>query len=335
MAKMTSRLKMPKPDKKVVLVIDDDPMVRKLLKKIAKSLDLLIVEAQDGKDALQFLIETIPLFGLPDLIMVDLYMPNMDGISFCKTIKQDFSFPSDKIIIISAVSQKEDLKKINQLEEINLIIKPFSIEEVRQMIKSKLEVSSGSNALVSEIPIPKKEMSFSNDLIDLSKNQITIPPSINNNPETQSREIQTKDLSSNKVFIKEDLTKFIEKLYSLNGQIFSENPNSAEETQREITEHFHLGSSYFEMGLFDDAIEELLQAVNIAETFHLYDIKFQSCILLAECFLYKESFENSIMWLNNALEPMINQQPTALNLLYELGQIYQKIEKPKEALGIH
>ncbi len=90
---------------KTVMVVDDSATIRKLLSYILRKRDYVIAEAEDGIDAMEKLSHV-----QIDLIIVDLNMPNMDGIEFVKTLRNNYYY-TDTPIIMLTTTKDEELKK--------------------------------------------------------------------------------------------------------------------------------------------------------------------------------------------------------------------------------
>ena len=71
-----------------VLVVDDDPAMREVFERILATENVTVYTAVDGKDALQ---KTLSL--KPDLILLDVNMPNLNGLTFCKAIRAGTGHP--------------------------------------------------------------------------------------------------------------------------------------------------------------------------------------------------------------------------------------------------
>ena len=116
-----------------IMVVDDAGIVRSMIKKFLTSGGHEIVcEASNGFEA----IEKYKEFK-PELVTMDMSMPEMGGIPAVEKIKQ-FD-PNAKIIMISAINQKELIIKALQAGVINYIIKPFDEEKLNSTIKETLD----------------------------------------------------------------------------------------------------------------------------------------------------------------------------------------------------
>ena len=118
------------PNKKTILVVDDEkPIIDILVYNLKKEGDNTL-EATDGEMGLNIAIEQ-----RPDLILLDVMLPKMDGLTVCKRVKQTYNVP---ILMISA--KDEEIDKIVGLElgADDYITKPFSVRELMARVKANL-----------------------------------------------------------------------------------------------------------------------------------------------------------------------------------------------------
>lgn len=80
-----------------VLVVDDEPMTRTLLQLMLASADYEVFEAGDGFEALEKVEQRIP-----NIMVLDVMMPNMDGLTLCRTLRQQEATATTPIILLSA-----------------------------------------------------------------------------------------------------------------------------------------------------------------------------------------------------------------------------------------
>jgi DNA-binding response OmpR family regulator len=116
--------------KHVILIIDDDTRIVRLLTKSLQVEGYQVVSASNSLLALDMLIDT-----KPDLILLDLMMPNMNGFEFCEQVR---TFSSIPIIIVTAVGQ--DKAKVHGLDlgADDYLVKPFSIDEMLARVRARL-----------------------------------------------------------------------------------------------------------------------------------------------------------------------------------------------------
>lgn len=90
---------------KKILIVDDSPTTRKLIRYVLRKKDYLTEEAEDGLDAMEKLSGSEV-----DLVIVDLNMPNMDGISFVKNLRNSYYNLDLPVIMLTTIKDSE-LKK--------------------------------------------------------------------------------------------------------------------------------------------------------------------------------------------------------------------------------
>ena len=128
-----------------VLIVDDEEHIVELLQFNLVNAGYKVITANNGLDALKKVKEN-----KPDLLLLDLMLPGMDGLDVCKEIKRDKETSKTSIIMLTAKS--EELDKILGLElgADDYITKPFSIRELLARVKAVLRRSS-SDEISEEI----------------------------------------------------------------------------------------------------------------------------------------------------------------------------------------
>jgi DNA-binding response OmpR family regulator len=119
-----------------VLIVDDEPMARTLLRLMLVRAGFNVSEAEDGFDALEKVKKN-----RPDIILLDVMMPGMDGFSVCQTLRDEQETASLPIIMLSA---KTDLDSINQglrVGATKYLTKPISPEDLTKHVRDALENS--------------------------------------------------------------------------------------------------------------------------------------------------------------------------------------------------
>lgn len=134
-----------------ILVVDDEEMIRKLIKKYAEFEGHMVTEATDGMDAVQKFKD-----GTFDIIIMDIMMPELDGFSACREIRKNSDVP---IIMLSARGEEYD--KINGFEIgiDDYVVKPFSPKELMLRIDAIMKRTKEKNK-------PKEENK--NEIISLA-----------------------------------------------------------------------------------------------------------------------------------------------------------------------
>lgn len=118
-----------------VLIVDDDPGMREVLESILVLEDVMVYSATDGKDAVQ---KTLAL--KPDLILLDIGMPKLNGLTFCKAIRAGAETRNIPIIVVTSFTAKGRLEECMEAGADDFLGKPFPMEEllirVRAMFKT-------------------------------------------------------------------------------------------------------------------------------------------------------------------------------------------------------
>ncbi len=110
-----------------VLVVDDDPAILRTLSINLRAREYDVETAADGRSALQIVDER-----MPDVILLDLGLPDIDGISVLKQLR---SFAEVPVIVVSARSDPDDKVEALDLGADDFITKPFSIEELLARVR--------------------------------------------------------------------------------------------------------------------------------------------------------------------------------------------------------
>ena len=137
---------------KNILIVDDTPENLRLLVNILKETDYKVRPVPNGKAAL-----TAVKASLPDLILLDINMPEMDGYEVCKILKSDITTREIPVIFISAMHETIDKVKAFESGGIDYISKPFHVEEVLERVKTHLKLYlfqkklENSNELLEEM----------------------------------------------------------------------------------------------------------------------------------------------------------------------------------------
>ena len=123
---------------KKILIIEDDKFLRELIaKKILKE-GYEVFEAVDGTEGLTKVKEV-----KPDLILLDLILPIVDGFEVLSQLKKETSLSSSPVIILSNLGQKEDVEKGLKLGAAGYLIKAhFELDEIVERIKDVINRSS-------------------------------------------------------------------------------------------------------------------------------------------------------------------------------------------------
>ena len=113
-----------------ILVVDDTRNVQVLLSDFLSSQDFEVLTASDGREALE-----VVHAANPDLILLDIMMPNMDGYQFISQLRRESSIP---VIMITAKQQEADIIRGFDLGADDYITKPFRLRELLVRMRAVL-----------------------------------------------------------------------------------------------------------------------------------------------------------------------------------------------------
>jgi DNA-binding response OmpR family regulator len=153
---------MLKKSKYTLLFVEDEAFVRKIAISVLRPYFVEIFEASDGMEALEIYRNK-----RPDIIITDIEMPNMDGLTLCKTIrKKDKKTP---IIITTAYTSTEYLLEAVSLQLIKYLVKPMEEEPLFEAISACYEQIETQNPSIVNINKEYKFDIFNHTLIHNNK----------------------------------------------------------------------------------------------------------------------------------------------------------------------
>ena len=134
--------KLDRSERATILVVDDTPENLTLMSSLLKD-DYKVKVANGGEKALQIAASDAP----PNLILLDIMMPGMDGYEVCRRLKSDSRTMNIPVIFLTARSEMEDEKKGLELGAVDYIIKPISPPIVMARIKNHLALKAMAESL--------------------------------------------------------------------------------------------------------------------------------------------------------------------------------------------
>ncbi|MCP4220713.1 MAG: response regulator [bacterium] len=129
--------------KRSILIVDDVPKNLQVLVNMLREKDYKISVATDGKKAMDMLKRF-----LPDLVLLDIMMPHMDGFEVCKALKSDSRTKGIPVIFLSAKTEAEDIVKGFSLGAVDYVTKPFNKAELLARVKTHLELKKAHKEIV-------------------------------------------------------------------------------------------------------------------------------------------------------------------------------------------
>ncbi|MGD7042961.1 response regulator [Jeotgalibacillus proteolyticus] len=114
-----------------ILIVDDQFGIRILLNEVLNKEGYKTFQAANGYEALSLLNEH------PDLVLLDMKIPGMDGIEILKRMKKQRE--DIKVVIMTAYGELDMIQEAKDLGALTHIAKPFDIEDIRQLVKKYLQ----------------------------------------------------------------------------------------------------------------------------------------------------------------------------------------------------
>jgi DNA-binding response OmpR family regulator len=117
-----------------VLLIEDEESLRNLYTRILSTKNYTVVSASDGEDALSVLEKF-----RPDVIVLDIVMPNYNGVEFLKILKNDSGLKSIPVVMLTALSEMRKITECLDMGAIGYITKDSAVEEIVQRLNFLIE----------------------------------------------------------------------------------------------------------------------------------------------------------------------------------------------------
>jgi two-component system KDP operon response regulator KdpE len=156
-----------------ILVIDDEPQIRRFLRISLSTQDYEVLEATTGEDGM-----AMASMESPQMIVLDLGLPDMDGQDVLKELR---AFYQNPIIVLSVRNNEQE--KVMALDNgaNDYVVKPFGIKEFLARVRSLLRANQENEPLLSsyndgylEVDIPKRRVTVSDELLHLSKKEFDL-----------------------------------------------------------------------------------------------------------------------------------------------------------------
>lgn len=122
-------------DIKKILVVDDDKVTTELSRTFLKNDGFAVVTADDGESALDIALEE-----QPDLIILDVKLPTIDGFEVCRELRSHYTFKSTPILMLTARGLSNDLERCEEVGVDEYIVKPFSGRALGETVRKHLQM---------------------------------------------------------------------------------------------------------------------------------------------------------------------------------------------------
>jgi len=153
-----------------VLIVDDELVIIKFLRANLKAWGYEVLAAMDGAEALQTLE-----MELPDLVILDIMMPKMDGFEVCRRLREWSQIP---IIMLSARSDVSDKVKCLELGADDYITKPFGVGELLARVKAVSRRTEAAAAIPDQPTFTSSDLkiNFAQRLVTVAGKEVKLTP---------------------------------------------------------------------------------------------------------------------------------------------------------------
>jgi two-component system, OmpR family, alkaline phosphatase synthesis response regulator PhoP len=152
--------------KEKILIVDDEKDILELIQYNFEKEGYLVNCASSGEQCLEYLKSEIP-----DLILLDLMLPEINGIEVCKILKKDSATSRIPIIMLTAKGEDTDIIVGLELGADDYITKPFNLRELLARVKAVLRRAENNNSPIFK---EKEIINFNDLIIDSIKHQVTL-----------------------------------------------------------------------------------------------------------------------------------------------------------------
>jgi len=163
---------MNKPESPLILTVDDDQINLRLIERMLSAKGYNVITATSGEDAFLTLKKT-----KPDLILLDVMMPEMDGYKVCSKLKEDDKTSFIPVIFVTALGEEQDKAKAFAAGAADYLVKPIARDNLLNAVAKHLETKSQWNNFKKEISLwdIAQPMNFT-QFKDYLSNQINLSP---------------------------------------------------------------------------------------------------------------------------------------------------------------
>ena len=150
-----------------ILVVDDEPQIRRVLRATLSSNGYGVIEAKNGHEAIEMVIRE-----RPDLILLDVSMPDMSGLEACSKIRLSFEGP---IIVVTVRNSEHDKIVALHSGADDYVVKPFAMGELLARIRAGLRRSSSEEPL-PKIETPELSVDLEKRMVDVRGERVHLSP---------------------------------------------------------------------------------------------------------------------------------------------------------------
>ena len=150
-----------------ILVVDDEPQIRRVLRATLSSNGYEVIEAQSGQEAIEMVVTE-----RPELILLDVNMPGMNGLEACNKIRMAFDGP---IIMVTVRNTERDKIAALDAGADDYVVKPFAIGELLARIRAALRRSNPEESLAG-IELAELSINFEKRTLDVRDVRVHLAP---------------------------------------------------------------------------------------------------------------------------------------------------------------
>jgi two-component system, OmpR family, KDP operon response regulator KdpE len=150
-----------------ILVVDDEPQIRRVLRATLSSNGYEVIEAKSGQEAVEMAVAE-----RPDLILLDVNMPGMSGLETCSKMRLSFDGP---IIMVTVRNTERDKIAALDAGADDFVVKPFAIGELLARIRAALRRSNAEQSLPA-IELPELSIDFEKRSVDVRGLRVHLAP---------------------------------------------------------------------------------------------------------------------------------------------------------------
>ncbi len=123
-----------------ILIVEDEPDIMELVKVTLSEDDYQIMEAKDGEVGFRLAVNE-----RPDLILLDIMLPKMDGYEVCRRLKSDPTTATMPVLMLTAFGQKREIEEGFKVKADDYIVKPFEPLKLRERVRKFLDTAQSAH----------------------------------------------------------------------------------------------------------------------------------------------------------------------------------------------
>lgn len=153
------------------LVVDDSNVARRIIASSLASEGINVVEARDGREALEFLNSKVNV----DLVITDFEMPEMNGDELCRNIREKLGMKDIPVIFLTAMAERDLILQLFKCGATDYLVKPFAKEELLARLKVHLNEKRLRDDLAGKVNQLKKMNKLKDDFLAIASHDLRSP----------------------------------------------------------------------------------------------------------------------------------------------------------------